>query len=906
MNSSSIRRSFVEYFVARGHRLHPSAPLVPHGDPTLLFTNAGMVPFKDYFLGAATPPAKRAVSVQKCLRVSGKHNDLENVGPSPRHHTFFEMLGNFSFGDYFKDEAIRFGWELSTEVWGLDPAHLFATVYEEDEDALTLWRRVAGLPESRILRRGKKDNFWAMGETGPCGPCSEIFVDRHPERPAVSWTEGTEGGRYLEIWNLVFMQFDRGPAGEMASLPSPSIDTGAGLERVTSVLQRTESNYDTDLFLPILRAAAALAGSEYGGNGGADISLRVIADHLRSVGFLLADGVIPGNEGRGYVLRRLLRRAVRHGMSLGFEEPFLNRLVPVLRETMGAVYPELAAAEQASVATVRAEEEKFLNTIAAASRQVQEAIEAARAEGISVLAGPVVFRFYDTFGLPLEVLREIAEEERFRLDEEGFQQALEGQRRRSREAAGEGEGRHAAMREIQRQAGELPSTEFLGYGALEAAGKVLLLARAAKDVRRVGALAAGESGVAVLDRSPFYGEAGGQVGDRGVLLWDGGAARVLDTQKDTVGTIYHFLDIERGRLVAGAALTARVDAALRLPAQRNHTATHLLHAALRWALGPGVRQAGSLVAPDRLRFDFTCGRPLTEEELARTEDVVNRWILLGQGVAITPDRSYDEAVADGAMALFGEKYGERVRTVEVAGFAAGDRGSGGGAGGTAIHSLELCGGCHVRNTAEIGPFVIVSEKGIASGVRRIEALTGEGALAWIRERRKLLQGVAASLDAPAERAAQEIATLKDRVRSAERELARLRLKLVAAPGDGGQEVEVDGVKVLAREVPAAPPDEIRGMVDSLRARLGSGVVVLGAREGEKVSLVAAVSADLTGRLHAGRLAQRIAALVGGSGGGRSDFAQAGGKQPENLEAALRAVPGVVREALEAGQGSPSS
>ena len=887
MNSHDIRASFVDFFAERGHRRVASAPLVPHGDPTLLFTNAGMVPFKGYFLGEETPPAPRAVSVQKCLRVSGKHNDLENVGPSPRHHTFFEMLGNFSFGDYFKDEAIRFGWELVTGVWGLPAEHLSATVFHEDDEAYELWRRISGLPESRVRRCGAADNFWAMGDTGPCGPCSEIFVDVHPDRPEVGWEEGTESGRYLEIWNLVFMQFDRDAAGELHPLPKPSVDTGAGLERVAAVLQGVESNYDTDLFGPILAAAAKLAGTGYGADAEQDVSLRVVADHLRAVTFLLADGVIPGNEGRGYVLRRILRRAVRHGMKLGFDEPFLNRLVPVVGEVLGAAYPELAATREASRATVAAEEEKFLSTVASGARQVQEEIESLRAEGGSVLPGKVAFTLYDTYGLPLEVLREIAEEERFTVDEEGFEAEMAARRAQSRGAAG-GSLDLPALKRALGGAGELPATDFTGYDRHELDGARVgrLAALGGPDgAVRAAALPAGASGVAVLDRTVFYAEGGGEVGDTGEIAWDGGRARVTDTRKDPAGTFFHFVEVEEGTLAPGAEVRLAVDGERRLAIERHHTATHLLHAALREVLGEGVRQAGSLVAPDRLRFDFTFPRPVTPEELGRIEERVNRRALAATPTAIEV-RPYPEAIAAGATALFGEKYGDTVRTVEVPGF-----------------SLELCGGCHVRNTGEIGLFRITGERGIASGVRRIEAVTGEAAWRRVRETEERLDEVAAAAGSTPERAAGEVAALRRKLADAEAELSRLRVRLVAGgsgagagPADEGA-TEIEGVRVLIREVPPAPAAELRNLADVLRNRLGSGVVVLGSREDGKVTLLAAVTPDLAGRLSAGLLVRRLAPLVGGGGGGRPDFAQAGGREPDKLPDALAAVGDAVREQL---------
>jgi len=895
MKSAEIRSSFVDYFAERGHRRVPSSPLVPHGDATLLFTNAGMVQFKDYFTGAAAPDFRRAVTVQKCLRVSGKHNDLENVGPSPRHHTFFEMLGNFSFGDYFKAEAIEWGWDLVTRVWGLPKAQLFASVFERDDEAAELWARISGLPAARIVRCGEKDNFWAMGETGPCGPCSEIYVDRRPDLPEVGWEEGTDSGRYLEIWNLVFMQFERAAGGAMTPLPKPSIDTGAGLERVAAVLAGVDSNYDTDLFRPILDATATLAGTAYGRSAEADVSMRVVADHLRATAFLLADGVIPSNEGRGYVLRRLLRRAVRHGMRLGFEEPFLHRLLPVVDEAMAGAYAELAATRAASEATVRAEEEKFLATVATGSRMVQEAIEEARAAGSRVLAGAVAFRLYDTYGLPIQLLREIAEEEKFGIDEAGFEAALGEQRDRSR-AAGGGAGQW--LQRIRREKtlgaggwGGAPETRFTGYlGSLEGRDERLSVEgqrpirvvriRSDGGVELAGdgdaRLRAGEEGAVLFAETPFYAESGGQVGDSGRIAWDDGEAEVVDTQKDS-GVTYHRVRVLRGVLDPKASLRLTVDVARRVATERNHTATHLLHAALREVLGDGVRQAGSLVHPEYLRFDFTHGRPMSEPERDAVERRVNEWVMRAADVSIVADRPIDEARAAGAMALFGEKYGDRVRTVEVPGF-----------------SLELCGGCHVRNTGEIGPFVIRAERGVASGVRRIEAETGETALARLRRRDHQLASVESALGAGEGGALDELERLRQTAKERESELAKLRIQLVSgAAAPAGGETEVAGIRLVVREVPAAPAGELRQLADVLRDKLGSGVVVLGARDEGKATLLVAVTADVRGRVPAGRLVRELAALVGGSGGGRDDFAQAGGKSPEKLPEALARVPALV-------------
>ncbi len=880
MLSRDIRRSFIDFYAGRGHAEVASSPLVPRDDPTLLFVNAGMVQFKNYFLGVEKPDSPRAVTSQKCLRVSGKHNDLENVGPSPRHHTFFEMLGNFSFGDYFKAEAIESAWELVTGVWGLPPANLFATVFREDDEAADLWVRLSGLPPERVLRCGEKDNFWAMGDTGPCGPCSEIFVDTAPNLPEVGWEEGNDSGRYLEIWNLVFMQFERHEDGRSAALPNPSIDTGAGLERVAAVLQGVGSNYDTDLFGPILRAVAAKASREYGRDPDADVSLRVIADHLRAVGFLLADGVLPSNEGRGYVLRRILRRASRHGMKLGFEEPFMAPLLPSLEEAFAGHYPELEAAREPSSATVTAEETRFLQTVAVGAGKVQQAIEEARRQGTSVLAGDVTFQLYDTFGLPIETVREIAEEEQFGIDEAGFEAALAEQRERSRA------GPSTVMPARFKFSAHSPSTtvrratQFVGYTELRAEDRVAGLATAegepAEQLIGVGS--------AVCDRTPFYAEAGGQVGDVGFVKWDGGEARVLDTQKQGRLTI-HEIEVTQGVLERDAEVHLEVDRERRESAQRHHTATHLLHAALRQHLGTAVRQAGSLVHPDRLRFDFTHGAPVSEAQQEAIEDTVNEWVRRAVPVQVE-ERSHDEAVAAGAMALFGEKYGDRVRTVEVPGF-----------------SLELCGGCHVGNTGEIGPVTLVGERGVAAGVRRIEALAGDRAERLHRDRAHLLATLESEIGASGEQAAVEVRALKERLREVERELSKLRLGLLAGDGkpEHGQSADADtrsirGVDVVLREVPASNVGELRSLADVLRSRLGSGVVVLGALDEGKVKLVASVTRDLQDRVDAAAVARAMGSAISGSGGGRRDFAQAGGRA-ENLLPAFAAAERHIEDSL---------
>ena len=878
MLSRDIRRSFIDFYAGRGHAEVASSPLVPRDDPTLLFVNAGMVQFKNYFLGVEKPDSPRAVTSQKCLRVSGKHNDLENVGPSPRHHTFFEMLGNFSFGDYFKEEAIASAWELVTGPWGLKREHLFATVFEQDDEAEDLWLRISGLPPERVLRCSEKDNFWAMGDTGPCGPCSEIFVDTAPDLPEVAWEEGEESGRYLEIWNLVFMQFKRHEDGRSEPLPNPSIDTGAGLERVAAVLQGLESNYDTDLFGPVLEAVAGEAGREYGGDPEADVSMRVVADHLRAVGFLLADGVLPSNEGRGYVLRRILRRASRHGMKLGFEEPFMAALLPSLEEAFAGHYPELETAREPSSATVTAEETRFLETVAVGAGKVQQAIEEARAGGRSALGGEQVFRLYDTFGLPIETVREIAEEEQFGIDEEGFEAALAEQRARSRKVTATVS---AGAPELAAELGAAQPAEFVGYDRLETVARVALVGtEEGESVERL----AGEGVAAVSGETPFYAEAGGQVGDVGFLKWDGGEARVRDTQRQG-RHIVHRIVVTEGALEAGADVDLLVDRERRESAQRHHTATHLLHAALRQHLGTGVRQAGSLVHPDRLRFDFTHGAPVTEEQQEAIEDTVNEWVRRAVPVEIT-ERSYDEAVAAGAMALFGEKYGDRVRTVEVPGF-----------------SLELCGGCHVGNTGEIGLVSLVGERGVAAGVRRIEALAGDRAERLHRDRAHLLATLESEIGASGEQAAAEVRALKERLREVERELSKLRLGLLAGdgkpargPSADGDTRKVGGVDVVLREVPASNVGELRNLADVLRSRLGSGVVVLGALDEGKVKLVASVTRDLQDRVDASAVARAMGSAISGSGGGRKDFAQAGGRA-ENLLPAFAAAERHIEDSL---------
>ncbi len=874
-SSAELRRAFLDFFRERGHEIVPSSPLVPANDPTLLFTNAGMVQFKDVFLGLERRPYTRAASCQRCLRAGGKHNDLENVGYTARHHTFFEMLGNFSFGDYFKREAIAWAWEFLTGVLGLDPARLWVTVYEDDDEAARIWLEEVGVDPARFRRIGDKpgaprhesDNFWSMGDTGPCGPCSEIFYDHGPELPGgPPGSPDADGDRYVEIWNLVFMQYNRQPDGTLEPLPRPSVDTGMGLERLAAVMQGVHSNYDTDIFRHLIAAAARLAGVEGTGSS----SLRVIADHIRASAFLVVDGVVPSNEGRGYVLRRIVRRAARHGHKLGLREPFLWRLVEPLVEIMGEAYPELVEGRERAERAIRREEERFAETLEQGLRILDQ--ELARLEGRTI-PGELVFRLYDTYGFPTDLLRDVALERGLELDLAGFEREMARQRERAR-AASRFEADYAAPAALEGCA-----SEFVGYERLEEEATVLKLLRDGREVERLGL---GEEGAVILDRTPFYAESGGQVGDRGWITADGGAEfEVRDTQR--VGGAHAHLGVVRaGALAVGQRVRARVDEAARRATALNHSATHLLHAALRRVLGPHVQQKGSLVAPDRLRFDFSHDAPLTREQIEAVERLVNEQIRRNAEVRAEV-RPYEEAVAAGAMALFGEKYGDEVRVLSIGDF-----------------SVELCGGTHVRRAGDIGLFKIVSESGVAAGVRRIEAVTGERALRWVEENEERLQRVAELLRGRPEEADEKLRQLLERQRRLERELERLRQRLAAGgAGDlASRVVEVDGVKVLAARLDGADAKALRSAVDQWKARLGSAVVVLGtAGEDGKVRLAAGVTDDLTDRLKAGELVNEVAARVGGRGGGRADFAQAGGTDAARLDEALAAVPELVRARL---------
>ncbi|HEU4530966.1 MAG TPA: alanine--tRNA ligase [Steroidobacteraceae bacterium] len=874
LSSSELRASFLEFFRRNGHTVVPSSPLVPGNDPTLLFTNAGMVQFKDTFLGKDKRAYVRAASSQRCVRAGGKHNDLENVGYTARHHTFFEMLGNFSFGDYFKRDAIRFAWEFVTgRDWlGIDPARLMVTVYQTDDEAFDVWHKDIGLAKDRIVRIGDKpgggsDNFWQMGETGPCGPCSEIFYDHGAGiAGGPPGSADADGDRWIEIWNLVFMQFDRSADGKLTPLPKPSVDTGMGLERVAAVMQGVHSNYEIDLFQGLIKAAAQIAGTKDLASG----SLRVIADHIRACSFLIVDGVLPSNEGRGYVLRRIIRRAIRHGYQLGLREPFFHKLVAPLEKAMGEAYPELTKARSHVEKVLEQEEIRFAETLVTGMGLLEDAIK--RASGRTI-AGEAVFKLYDTYGFPVDLTADIARERGLEIDEVGFQREMEAQRERARAASKFS----VDLREGVTVEGR---TQFIGYEGLVDQGRV---AQLIKDGKKVDTLKAGEEGQVVLDRSPFYAEAGGQVGDTGVLT--GGAAEfiVRDTQK--IGQAHaHIGLVTKGELRIGDTVRAEVNAQLRAATVRNHTATHLLHAALRKVLGTHVTQKGSLVAPDRLRFDFSHFQAVTPEELKEIEHLVNAQIR-ENAPAETQVMAFDKAVAAGAMALFGEKYESDVRVLRVGEF-----------------SMELCGGTHVRSAGDIGFFKIVSESGVAAGVRRIEALSGEGALLWAEATDELLKDIAGLVRGNRDDVREKIEQLIERSRKMEKEIAQLKGKL--ASGQGGDlsssAREVNGVKVLATRVDGADAKALRDAMDQLKSKLKSAVIVLGAAEGaDKVLLVAGVTQDQTAKLKAGELIGYVAQQVGGRGGGRPDMAQAGGTNPAALDGALASVESWVRERLGA-------
>ena len=877
--TNEIRAAFLEFFRANGHEIVPSSPLVPRNDPTLLFTNAGMVQFKNVFTGMEKRAYQRAVTAQKCVRAGGKHNDLENVGYTARHHTFFEMLGNFSFGDYFKERAIELAWQLVTKEFGLAPDRLVATVYVDDDVAFDLWRKIAGLPERRVIRIATSDNFWQMGDSGPCGPCSEIFYDHGEGIPGgPPGSPDAEGDRFIEIWNLVFMQFDQEAPGQRTPLPRPSIDTGMGLERIAAVLQGKHDNYDIDLMRGLIEASAEVSGTDP--DGPHAVSHRVIADHLRATSFLIADGVLPSNEGRGYVLRRIMRRAMRHAHLLGCTEPLMWRLFPALAERMGAAYPELLRARPLIVETLKLEETRFKATLERGLKLLEEA--SADLPKTAPLPGEVAFKLYDTFGFPLDLTADVLRGQGRGVDTDGFNRAMERQRAEARKAwAGSGEQATGKLWFELRD--ELGATEFLGYDTVVAEGVVRAILVEGKRVERAGA---GQKVELVFNQTPFYAESGGQMGDAGVAIGaEGIEVAIADTQKRADGLIVHEGTVASGTLALGQALELRVDRVRRDKLRANHSATHLLHRALRKTLGDHVTQKGSLVAPDRLRFDISQPRPLSPEEIVAVEGQVNAQIRRNTDVTtrlMTPDA----AVKAGALALFGEKYGDEVRVLSMGSEVGGEEEG-------EPYSTELCGGTHVRRTGDIGFFKIVSEQALASGVRRIEALTGEDATLYVEREERLLDETAALLKiAPAELPARVASLVEDRKRL-ERELSELRKKLASGGGAGAAAPaakEVGGIKFAARLLDGVPARELKAMADALKKQVGSGVVAIAAEAEGKASLVVGVTDDLTGRLSAVDFVRVGAEKLGGKGGGgRPDMAQAGGPDVGARQAALDAI-----------------
>jgi len=871
MKSSEIRANFLKFFEGNGHAVVPSSPLVPANDPTLLFTNSGMVQFKDVFLGQDQRAYTRATTSQRCVRAGGKHNDLENVGYTARHHTFFEMLGNFSFGDYFKRDAIRFAWELLTKVYGLPPERMWTTVYHEDDEAHGIWTKDIGVPQERCVRIGDKpgaskyqsDNFWQMADTGPCGPCTEIFWDHGPGiAGGPPGSKDADGDRYVEIWNLVFMQFNRDDKGVMHPLPKPSVDTGMGLERIAAVLQGVHSNYDIDLFQDLIKAAAR----ETGATDLASNSLKVIADHIRATAFLIVDGVIPSNEGRGYVLRRIVRRAIRHGYRLGQTRPFFHRVVDDLVRVMGPAYPELTKSAGRVRQVLKQEEERFAETL----ENGMKVLEGALTREDRMLDGETVFQLYDTFGFPVDLTADIARERSVRLDYAGFEAAMERQRERARAAS-----KFQAGASVEYNGAK---TDFRGYETLTLDNaQVAAIYREGASVRSI---AAGDAAMVVLDRTPFYAESGGQVGDTGELVAASGTFEVTDTQKIQPDVFGHHGKLATGALKVGDRVTAKVDAARRAHTVRNHSATHLMHKALREVLGPHVQQRGSLVDTERTRFDFSHSEPMTPEQTQRVEAIVNAEILANVPTSARIMK-HDEAIKTGAMAFFGDKYGDEVRVLDIG------------------SSRELCGGTHVERTGDIGFFKVISEGGVAAGVRRIEATTGEGALRWVQQIEDEKHFVEGFYQASGETLRKKLHAEREERRALEKELARFKSKLATSQGDelADRAAEVKGVKVLAATLDGADAKALRETMDKLKDRLKTAAIVLAAVSDGKVMLIAGVTQDAIGRIKAGELVNHVAQQVGGKGGGRPDMAQAGGTSPEKLPEALASVRGWVEQKL---------
>jgi len=867
MEGNEIRTKFLEFFRERGHTVVPSSPLIPEGDPTLLFTNAGMVQFKDVFLGNEKRAYTKAVTSQKCVRAGGKHNDLDSVGRTARHHTFFEMLGNFSFGDYFKRDAIAYAWEFLTEVLGLPRERLWPTIYREDDEAFELWREIANVPSHKIIRLGEKDNFWSMGDTGPCGPCSEIVLDRgaHLACGPDCGIGTCDCDRWLEIWNLVFMQYNRDADGEMTPLPKPSIDTGMGLERIASVLQGVATTFETDLIYPVIAEIERMCGRQYD-RGEEGFPFRVIADHARSCTFLICDGVLPSNEGRGYVLRRILRRAVRYGRVLGIEGAFLWRLVPVVGQILGGQYRELVDKRELAEKVIKMEEERFLMTLSEGTRMAEHMIEESLAAGLQMLPGDKAFMLYDTYGFPPDLAEDMAREKGLAFDRQGFEQAMKRQREQGRAAwqASHGEMIPALQSE------KTPVTEFVGYDRLAANALVVAMIR---ENESVDVLSLGESGLVFLDETPFYPEGGGQVSDMGVLSSEQAVAEVKEVRRLPSGHIAHYVEVKQGELRRGDMLSARVDERRRIDAARNHTATHLLHRALKQVLGEHANQAGSLVAPDRLRFDFTHFAPLSPEELFEVGRTVNSWIMACLPIEARI-MSFERAQEMGAIALFGEKYHDEVRVISIDGV-----------------SKELCGGTHVRNTGEIGLFRITAESSVGSGLRRIEAVTGWNLLNVLDCLTTTVEEACTIVRSSPGELVQKLKELQERVKAAERKALEVQksVALEAVNGILQSARSIDGVKVVSGVVPVDSMDALRRAGDTLRNKIGSGVVVIGAPVEGKALFVAMVTKDLTDRIHAGRILSEVAKTAGGGGGGRPDMAQAGAPDPGKITDALGRV-----------------
>ena len=875
ITGNEIRKSFLDYFVKHGHTVVKSSSLVPEKDPTLLFTNAGMVQFKNVFLGQERLPYTRAASAQKCLRISGKHNDLEAVGRDTYHHTFFEMLGNWSFGDYYKAEAIEWAWELLTKQWGLPKDKLYATVYLDDDEAEKLWFKISGLPDERVSRFGAKENFWEMGETGPCGPCSEIHLDRGPEacdRKGDSGHECRVNGncaRYIELWNLVFIQYNRKENRDLEELPSKHVDTGMGLERITAVLQRVLSNYDIDYMRALTATTERLTGKKYGVDPAADISFRVIDDHARAVSFLIADGVMPSNEGRGYVLRRLLRRAARHGRLIGLKKPFLHEVAKTVTAVMGDAYPELRTEEQRIGEVVRSEEERFGETLEKGLVLLEDATAKLKADETKLLSGDLAFRLYDTYGFPLDLTEDILRGEGIRVDQAGFEKLMNKQRARGREA------RDVTSMESKIQLDR--PVVFIGYDRLEGDSNILAIYSHGSGKAEA---VEGEEIDLLTAETPFYGESGGQVGDRGTIKTTrGDVIEILDTQHPTPQLIAHRARVKKGRVQIGDKVHLLVDRKHRQKTMLNHSATHILHAVLRTELGHHVRQAGSLVTPERLRFDFSHTGAIADEKLALIETEVNQRIREDADVSIQ-ELNYDEAMRRGALAFFGDKYGERVRVVKIGDF-----------------STELCGGTHVRASGEIGLFKLHFEGGVAAGVRRVEAFTGEGALDLIRNYEQRLKDIGDLIRGSADDALDKVKKLLERQRELEKEIERLRgeLEKDQIPTLLEKKQSFDGTNLVVTRVESVDGKQLRDIADQLKEKLGSGVVVLASVADSNVNLVASVSKELTKRYHAGNIIKELAAMVGGGGGGRPDFAQAGGKDPSKLDAALKRAEELIRQ-----------